>query len=153
MKLRWFTFLNHRVCVFRSVMKFSVVILVSKVMAMAMMMTMMMMSIMTSSIHTMASQPLLIYCPICSPNGTRLCAVEGQQTETFEGEKLTSCALNAMTSNAVVFSYRDSPTGSGCKVFQSSPSSYEQIENCVGYQVILYCSILTLNKIVSISIV
>jgi len=123
----------------RSVMNFSLVVLVTKMMMTTMTMTMMM----TSYIHTMASQPLLIYCPIYAPNGTRLCAVEGQQYQTFEGEKLTSCALNAMTSNAVVFSYKDSPTSSGCRLFQSSPSSYQQIENCVGYQVIAYCSLLS----------
>ena len=93
-------------------------------------MMMMMMSIMTSSTH------LLIYCPISAPNGTRLCAVGGQPSQTFHDEKLTACALATMSSQSVMFNFKDNSTHRECALYQSTPWSYEPVDNCVGYEVI-----------------
>ena len=100
------------------------------------------MSVLTSVIHTMDSSRLLVYCPISSPNGTQLCAVDDwaymyyyqwQEPETFEHVKLSSCALSTMASNSAVFTYNR--TDGHCVVFKSSPWYYEHVDGCVTYEV------------------
>jgi len=130
------------VCMYvcRSVMNVSAVAVVIKMIAtMTWMTTIMMMSIMTSSTHTVASQlQPLTYRPIYAPNGTRLCAVTDPYLpfQTIMFDKLTSCALHAMTSQSVMFNYKANLTNSECTLFQSPPLSYQQSDNCTGYEVI-----------------
>jgi len=102
--------------------------------------TMMMTLLMTSS--TASQQQHIIYCPVSSPNGTQLCVDDGQNgTETFEVEKLTSCALNTMSSQAAMFNYKTNITHRQCTLYQTSPSSYLNVNNCVAYEVPVYMSI------------
>ena len=90
---------------------------------------------MTSSV---ASRQLLIYCPISAPNGTRLCAVHGQSSETLNDEKLTGCALATMRSQSAMFNYKQSPWQQRqCTLYHSPPWSYQQVDDCVGYEVII----------------
>ena len=124
----------------RSAMNYSVAALAIKMMA-TMTMVMMsigLMSIITLSVYTMASQQQLFsYCPIHAPNGTRLCAVANpfMPFEILEADKLTSCAVSTMSSNAVMFNYKENQTDSQCTVFHSPPFHYQHTNDCVGYQV------------------
>lgn len=119
-----------------------------RVVALAIAMT----TIMTSSIEAMTSHPVPIYSPIYSPNGTRLCAVVEPflQFEMFVVEKLTRCAVYAMSAQPpAVFNYKTAPptnltAGSECTIFQSLPSSYEQLDHCVGYEVLFVPLLVTL---------
>jgi len=120
----------------RSVMNCSVAELAIKMMAM-MMMSIGLMSIITLSVYTMASLQPLTYCPIRAPNGTRLCAVVNpfMPFETFDADKMTSCAVSTMSLNAVMFNYKENQTDSQCTVFHSPPFHYQHTNDCVAYQV------------------
>ena len=102
------------------------------------MMTMIITSVLTSLGRVLTSQHPLVYCPISSPNGTQLCAVNhpfyGLEYQTFDDVKLSSCALSTMKFHSSVFNYNR--TGSHCTVFQSSPELYERVDGCVAYEVI-----------------
>lgn len=75
----------------------------------------------------------LTYCPISAPNGTRLCAVSGQQAHTFDVDRVTRCAVATMSSNSMLFNYN--LTHNRCTLHDSIPWSYESIDNCVSYEV------------------
>jgi len=102
-----------------------------------MMMMLTMTSVMTSYTHTMmTSQHPLTFTPIYTPNGSRLCAVVDPfvPLHVFAADTLTSCALGALSSQAVLFNFRENLTE--CTLFHGPPGSYQHSDDCVGYQVI-----------------